>query len=707
MLILTEKPSVAKAFADALGVTRKENYYENGEHCVVSALGHLLENYSPEDYDPSLKKWDIESLPIIPDQVKFKAIEKTKAQLAAVKSCFARHKNDPFLLATDAEREGEVIGAELLDYVGFANYANARRFWVSEALTPEVIKKGVESAKPLAEYKPYRDQGFARQFADWLIGMNLTRLITLKTDKLLHFGRVQTAVLGAVYEREKAIQNFTSQKYFEIRAVMNRNNFNEPDVFAPFSVKLFNPDNEEFPTRFSSAAVVKKIEEMEKIKKSVKTGTLVKINKEKKTLPPPQLFNLTALQKEAHKQYGYSPEQTLEIAQALYEKHKILSYPRTPSRVMGDDNVELVKNIYEILKKEYSNAGTEHEENIKGSDISLINASNKRIFNSAELQDHHALIPLGILPLDISDQERFVYDLVYERFFTVLKPPYVYNSVLIDVDISGHKFIGKGIEVINSGWKYGSEGVDDDRIDDGKDPEKDYSNLEENKEYPVISIDAQEKQTEPKKHYTFASLLQLMENPRGDDGKHLTGLGTPATRGSILQKLVDRKYVSLKGKNILISDDGNFLIENVLKNDDLAAFISVPETTRWEEQLHDDTAAFIEGIKCFVRGAVKNTGMEAYRREKKSLGKCPLCGGDVYEGQKSYYCGNYKAENLCKFVIWKNISQAAVTHADVQALLSGKLTKVKKCVSGKTGKEFNAKFELAAGKIEFRFEDKK
>jgi len=285
---------------------------------------------------------------------------------------------------------------------------------------------------------------------------------------------------------------------------------------------------------------------------------------------------------------------------------------------------------------------------------------------------------------------------VYERFFTILKPPYVYNSVSINVDISGHKFIGNGVEVINPGWK---SGVNDD--EDEIKPE-DYSGLVQGKEYKVNSVEPLEKKTEPKKHYTFASLLQLMENPRGGDGKHLTGLGTPATHGAILQKLVDRKYVSLKGKNVLISDDGNLLIENILKNERLAAFISVPETTRWEEQLHDDTAAFIEGVKDFVRGAVKNTGMDEYRREKKSLGKCPLCDGDVYEGNKNYYCANYKADKPCRFTVWKEICRASVSHSDVQALLSGRQTKVKKCVS-RTGKEFNAKFELVDGKIEFRF----
>jgi len=692
MLILTEKPSVSKAFADALGVARKDNFYENNEHCIVNALGHLLEDYSPEDYDPALKKWSLDGLPIIPEQVKYKAVERTKSQLAVVKSCFARHKNAPFLLATDAEREGELIGAEILDYVGFTNYSGAKRFWVSEALTPEVIKKGVENAKPLAEYKSYREQGFARQYADWLVGMNLTRLVSLKTNKTLHFGRVQTAVLGAVYEREKAIQNFNSEKYFEIQAVLNSGT-------SVFSVKMVNPANEEHPTRFNDLSSVK-----DKFSAPDGKGVITSLKKDKKTVQPPQLFNITGLQKEAHKKYGYSPEQTLDIAQALYEKHKVLSYPRTPSRVMGDDNVELVKSIYDKLTSKYSELeARDCNVIISDSDPSLISKNNKRVFNSAELQDHHALIPLAPLSEALAVDETNIYLLVFERFFTVFKPPYVYNSISIDVDISGYIFIGNGIEVINHGWKLTLDN------DEEEDAPEDYSGLEQGKEYKVDSVKPLEKKTEPKKHYTFSTLLQLMENPRNDDGKHLTGLGTPATRGAILQKLVDRKYVLLKGKNVLISDDGNFLIENILKNDELAAFISIPETTRWEERLHDNTSSFIEEIKDFVRGAVKNTGMEAYHHEKKSLGKCPVCKtGDIYEGGKNnYYCSNYKNDLPCKFVIWKSICQAAVTHSDIQALLAGKQTKVKKCVSSKTGKEFNAKFELVAGKVEFRFEEKK
>jgi len=685
MLILTEKPSVAKAFAEALGVTRKDNYWENGEYCIVNALGHLLEDYLPEDYDPALKKWTLDTLPIIPDKVKFKIIIKTKLQLQIIKECFAKHKNDPFLLATDAEREGEVIGAEILDYVGFTNYSSARRFWVSEALTPDVITSGIKNAKPLLDYSSYKDQGFARQLADWLVGMNLTRLVTLKSGKLLHFGRVQTALLGAIYEREKSIFNFVPEPFFEVKAQLQGK--------QPFTVKLINPGNEEYPTRFSKDLNLF-LSDIEKIK-NAKSGRITKINKEKKTVQPPQLFNLTALQKEAHIKYGYSPEETLNYAQTLYEKYKVLSYPRTPSRVMGDENVALVKSIYDKLAHNANIA-----EYIVGADPSFINSGNKRLFNSAELQDHHALIPLAPLSEAVSVGENTVYFLVLERFFALLKPPYIYNSVSIDADVSGYLFKGTGIEILQTGWNTSRD------PDNDEDPQEDFSGLSESADYPVLSINKEEKKTQPKKHFSFASLLQLMENPRNEEGKRLSGLGTPATRGAILQKLVDRKYISLNKKNVLITDDGKFLIENVLKNDNLAAFISLPETTRWEEQLHENINGFTSGIKDFISRAVRDTDMDVYQREKKSLGKCPLCSGDIYEGSKNYYCCNYKAVETCNFAIWKEICKAPVSASDVQTMLAGKKTKIKKCVSAKTGKEFKAAFYLSTDKILMEFENK-
>jgi DNA topoisomerase-3 len=395
MLILTEKPSVASAFAAALGVPRKGGFWENDDYCIVNALGHLLEDFAPEDYDPALKKWSLESLPVIPGTVKYKPVEKTTEQLALVKKCFDARKNDPLLLATDAEREGELIGDEILVYAGFTNHAAAKRFWVSEALTTEVIIAGMRDAKPLADYAAYKDQGYARQQADWLVGMNLTRLISLKAGKLLSFGRVQTAVLGAVYDREHAIENFTPEKYVEVIAAMT--------AAAPFTVKLVNQDNESPPARFpENADILRKIESK---KDAMKTGTVTAIGKEQKTVHPPKLCNLTALQKEAHKHYSYAPEHTLAIAQALYETHKCLSYPRTPSVVMGDDNVDLVQGVFDKLKDLFPDLAA-------GTDPALIAGTNKRVFNTAELADHHALIPLAPIPPEASAEEANVFSLV-------------------------------------------------------------------------------------------------------------------------------------------------------------------------------------------------------------------------------------------------------------------------------------------------------
>jgi DNA topoisomerase-3 len=692
MLILTEKPSVAKSFAAALGVPRKGPCYENESFCIVNAVGHLLEDYAPEDYDPELKKWSLSGLPIIPDKVKYKPIAATKDQLAVVKKCFDAHKGDDFLLATDAEREGELIGAEILDYVGFNDYGKARRFWVSEALTPEVVKKGIADAKPLSDYASYRDQGYARQFGDWLAGMNLTRLISIKahSDGALHFGRVQCAVLGAVAAREKEVTEFKKEKYIEVTAALQTDG-------APFNCKLLNPDAGEFPQRFPPEAPLV-IDVLAK-KDTLKTGKITTLSREKKTLHPPKLFNLTGLQKAASAKFSYTPEETLGIAQALYETHKCLSYPRTPSRVMGDENVELVKGIFAKLAAAYPKEAAD-------ADPERITADNKRLFNSAELQDHHALIPLAPIPDDASEKEKNVYRLVLNSLFTILKAPYIYNALSADVDVSGYKFQGAGVEVIDPGWKKGAQD------DEDEEPDQVCSGLAEGAEYPVASLAAEEKLTEPKKRYTDASILSLMENPRGDDGAHLVGIGTPATRGAVIDKLFKRGYLDKQGKSIIPTEKCLFLINTINNNPSLAAFISIPETTRWEEQLHNETGKFLEDIKAFVINAVKNTQVErAASPERTPIGKCPLCGGDIFspitkDSKTVAYCANYKLDPPCKFAIYKVIAGAPVSVDDAKLLLSGKPTKPKKCRS-QAGKEFSAAFSLEGGKIVFKFENSK
>jgi DNA topoisomerase-3 len=297
--------------------------------------------------------------------------------------------------------------------------------------------------------------------------------------------------------------------------------------------------------------------------------------------------------------------------------------------VIGDENVDLVKSIYEKLKDEYSDLSA-------GCDENNLSGSNKRLFNSAELSDHHALIPLDKIPSDASENEKGVYRIVLERFFTTLKPQCVYNSVKYEADIAGFKFAGSGIETIEEGWKKGLQGDDED----GENTDS-VAGIEEGKIYPLSAIKNEEKFTEPKKHYTFSSVLTLMENPRGGDGAHLTGLGTPATRGNILDKLFLKKYLELKGKNILITEEGKFLVGAIKQNPCLLPVASVPETTRWEELLCKDTAAFLDDIKSFVKTACAGSRFEKIERKKDSLGKCPACQGEVYEGKTNYYCSNY------------------------------------------------------------------
>ncbi len=424
MIILTEKSSVAASFADALNCHKKQGYYENNQHCIVYAVGHLLTLYMPEQYNASLKIWKIEDLPIIPGKMLYAPIEKTKKQLDVIKYCFEQHKGEPLLLATDAEREGELIGATILHYIGFTNYQSAKRFWVSEALTKDVILTGIKNAKPLSEYEKYKIEGYTRQHADWIIGINLTRLVTLGCGTLLTVGRVQSAILGAIYIREKQIANFTKEKYYEIQANLKGE--------IPFSVKLINPNNTDFPFRFADGDSSFLMNAL-KICGKEKEGKVHTLIKERKEIKSPQLFNLTALQKEAHKVFAYSPEQTLNIVQNLYEKHKCLSYPRTPSRVMGDENVELFKNIYIRLKDAYQSEAKETNE-------IYISENNKRLFSSADLRDHHALIPLAVLPHNVSPDEKNIYSLVLRQFFTTLRPAYVYNSITCEIKINNYIF---------------------------------------------------------------------------------------------------------------------------------------------------------------------------------------------------------------------------------------------------------------------------
>ena len=687
MLILTEKTSVAQDIANTLNFhqDKTHGYFvsPDGKGCIVAAHGHLIELYKPEDYAGGEKKaWTLADLPLIPTEMKYKKTPPEPGKgdsLKIIRNAFQKFGQNDFILATDAEREGELIGRLILDYVGFTAYDNAKRFWTSEALTPEVIRKTLAAAKPLREYEHYNRAGRARQHADWLVGMNFTEMLTVQSGTLCPFGRVQTAVLGAVFMREKAITEFTPKPYLQLRITAEKNT-------QPFKM-IFTDGTTD---RFSHGEP--KVADCKKLLSANKNLKITEIKREEKTENPPQLFDITELQKYCSQHYQFSPAQTLALAQSLYEKHKCLSYPRTPSVVLGDDNVELFRTKYELLSKAYPKLA-------QGCAPENITGENKRIFNSAKLTDHHALIPLLPLPENADEAEKKVYTAVVKRFFTVIKPPHIFEQTSVTAETENGQFTFKtsGRKIIQPGWK-------NDEKRNVAPEEEDLQVLPElaNGEIiSVISCEILQKMTKSQPHYTNATILAMMKNPKGDKDENLgklAGLGTPATRAKILQGLIDRNLIEVIKQNILITEKGRFLIKQVLQLPRLADLISISTTTKWEQQLQDEPEKFLENIKTFIRTELPHMKLTT-KWERPHLGFCPVCKGKIFIGKNSYYCENIPEEK-CRFSIPKKFCNASITEDDCKILLQGNETRTKKMKS-KSGKDFSAKLHIENGKIAF------
>ena len=657
-LILCEKPSVAKSFALALSVPWNNGFYANHEYIITNCVGHLFELFMPEDYSENLKKWTLETLPIIPDSFKYKKNNSTKDQANLVLKLLQENKTAKIIIATDAGREGELIARITLLQAGF---------------TPEVITLGLKNAKPLKDYNVLGNQGYARQQADWLIGINFSRLISVLSNTLLPVGRVQTAVLNEIYKRELEIKNFIPKEFFEYVAELASSEAN-------LKAKKYVIENEKLSTHFFkndidlSGCIGKKAQ-------------IKNIESNQKKENPEKLFNLTALQKEAFKCFGISPDKTLNIAQKLYEEYKCLSYPRTPSRVLSESNVDFAKEIYEKLKQ----VRLDYTKNI---DLSLFEKSNTHVFDDTKLEDHHALVPLTDIPHSASEIEKGVFEIIVKQFFAVFSKPYIYESKTVYFNIAGHDFIARGKKIIQKGWKELASSE---------------ANLEEdeNSFENLICKDVQKvkKLTKPKAPYKFDSLLAFMENPKNEsENKKLIGLGTEATRGEIIKSLIDRDYIKEVKKNLTVQSKGIFLIEQINKNADLLPLIDISQTTQWEEKMMDNPGVFLKSIKDFVFNVCKNKkNIDSFKKEM--IGKCPSCGKDILEGKKNYYCSGYKEG--CKFMLWKDITGAKLSVKDVKALLVGKNTDIKTC-KNKDGKSFKCSFALdTENKIKFIFEKKR
>lgn len=708
MLILTEKPSVAKDFATALNCQQKPGYFSDGKTEIAYCVGHLFKLHEPEFYDCRFKSW--KEIPCIPKQFRYQINESVSKQAKIVLDLLNKHKFDEILIATDADREGEVIARECLVLSGISDFSKIKRFWVSQALTTEVVLQGIKNAKPLSEYNQLSKNGFARQHSDWLVGMNLTRYVSVAANKKLSIGRVKTALLSAIENRCSQIENFQSKKYYEFFGTFGSTQL------APKCKGIYF-ENEKI-TGFEDNTKTEKLNAC--IGNHAK---LIDSKIEKKITNPPQLYNLNALQKDAFKYYGYSADKTLKITQSLYEELKCVSYPRTPSRVMGSDNVELCKSVANNLCNYYSDYFDEFRNSMN------ISLSNKRCFNDDKLEAHHALIPLKFIPASATSEEKNIYNLIICRFFIAFLPEEQYEKQTYILDVNGNNFRITGKKVLNAGWKNdfylstikqrlneeGNQTVTNCHAleipaqdnEESLEEEQILENLNWN-ELKLLNIEAKEKYTKPPKYFNEASILAFMENPTSIDENtsKLIGLGTAATRHTFIPELISNGYIKVEKKNILITELGRVVINSV-RNSSIKSLANIEETTRWETYLEENPTGFEEEIKSFIQKAVANNFIIELPTDENQI-LCPLCSnpirpGTTKTGIKNWYCTGYK--NGCSFKIWEQFNGIKLSQKDVTLLCANKKTPLKNFVSKKTGKEFKARLYLDSNhEIKFDFD---
>ena len=690
-VILAEKPSVARDLAGVLGQFRKrEGYLENDRYIITWAIGHLVTLANPEDYDQGMKRWNLNTLPILPDEFKLKPGEKTLKQFRIVKQLFNHLDVTELINACDAGREGELIFRYIYQLAGCRR--PFKRLWLSET-TPAAVRKAFTSLRPGSELNNLGTAAQARSQADWLIGINATRAFTVKHNNLLSVGRVQTPTLALIVNREREIKDFTPTPYWELFAEFTGTGERS------YAGKWFCGKHSRFDKPEDAAAVQNKV--------AGQPGKILQVEEKEISEQPPMLFNLNDLQKEANKKYGLPAAATLTVAQTLYETKKLLTYPRTDSRHLTRELAGTIPARLAALSgvQEYAHF------------VSVARGAGnpgKRYVDDSKVSDHTALIPTDVKPdLDrLSADERRIYDLVVRRFLAAFYPVARYRQTKVITEAAGETFVTSGKVQLKNGWKAVYQPVDDDKK--SGDEEQNLPPLVQGETVQTTKTEVLAKETKPPKRYTEASLLAVMEGAgRLLDDQELKdamkghGLGTPATRAAIIERLLQVGYIERKQKTLVPTIKGENLINLVPE------IIKSPEMTgQWEKTLSEieiGTARaeeFMAGIIKLTRHIVELASSQQSSNHSESargnLGKCPLCGRDIVEYPKSYSCSGYREG--CKVTIWKRIAGKKVTAKQVQTLLQTGKTGVLKGFKSKTGKEFQAALVLGQdGKINFEF----
>ena len=610
-LVLAEKPSVARDIARVLGCKQKGDGCIIGPNYIITwALGHLVTLADPDAYDDRYKAWRLEDLPMLPDKMKLVTIKQTAKQYRAVSALMKRDDVDKLVIATDAGREGELVARWIMMKAHCKK--PAYRLWISSQ-TDKAIKEGFQNLRPAKEYDNLYHSAQARAEADWLVGLNTTRALTCKYNAQLSAGRVQTPTLALIVKREEEILAFQPKDYYSLQA-----------VFKGFNATFRDKKNN---TRFSDKTFVEKIAESTKNKK----GSVVKVEKTSKKTPPPAAYDLTELQRDANKKYGYSAKQTLSLMQSLYEYHKVLTYPRTDSRYITDDIVATIpERLRAMAVGPYQSAAMKLARNP---------IQTKFIVNNAKVTDHHAIIPTEQSPnlAKLSFEERNIYDLVVKRFMAVLSAPMEYDEVKLQIDIGDNSFYAKGKTVKSAGWKEFYGMTDDEEDEDTENRSQDLPEIRQGAQLDVLNTKIISGKTRPPARYTEATLLSAMENPVGQiEDKNLkkviattSGLGTPATRADIIEKLFDNFSIERVGKEIHPTAKGKQLIKIVP-----ADLKSAELTAKWEQELQNisrgnaNMKKFIGEMRDYSTSLVSMviSSDAQYTHDNMTKEKCPVCG---------------------------------------------------------------------------------
>lgn len=714
-LIIAEKPSVANDIARAIGgFTKHGEYFESDDYVLSSAVGHLLELVAPDEYEVKRGKWSFAHLPVIPPHFDLRPIEKSEPRLKVLTKLIKRKDVDGLINACDAGREGELIFRYIARHASTSK--PVQRLWL-QSMTPAAIRDGFARLRPDGELLPLADAATCRSESDWLVGINGTRALTAFNSKSGGFhktpvGRVQTPTLAILVEREESIKRFVSRDYWEIHGIfeVDAGEYRGRWFDENFDKAQREDDAERRPERLWDAARAEAI----RAKCDGQPGEITEESKPSTQLSP-LLFDLTSLQRAANSRFGFSAKTTLSLAQALYEKHKVLTYPRTDSRALPEDYIATVKDTLAMLRGEGKNAGKADPSQPYAPFAAKVLASdwvkpNKRIFNNAKISDHFAIIPTLLAPKQLNEIEAKLYDLVVRRFLSVFYPAAEYQITTRITRVAGEAFKSEGKVLVNPGWLevHGKEADEDDG-----------GNLCPVKAGEIAKTEVVEvvpNRTRPPARFTEATLLTAMEGAgKLVDDEELReamkerGLGTPATRAVIIEKLIAEEYVVRNGRELQPTPKA-FSLVTLLRGLEIPELASPELTGEWEFKLNQIEHGKLKRDDFMREIAVvtQNIVDRAKRHESDTVpgdyvtltAPCPKCGGVVKENYKKFQCQSAG----CDFALWRILSGRQFDPVEIEHLFHDKQIGPLQGFRSRLGKPFAALIRLNPEyKLEFDF----